>query len=343
MDVLRKGFDSFYDFIKPGVFFATAKNPEFAHHLFVGALNGLKTFGLSGLVLDNEANNRSNSYFVSNAAGFNKNGEIDPRLMKLLGFDRVVVGTVTADAWKGANKPRIMRFPKTGSLVNWMGLPGIGVEKVARRLEKYGEHGIPLTVNLMSTPEKKGNAVLKDLRRTIRRLREAPYVSRFELNISCPNTHGADGSIDARGEYTNQLEGMLGVVREEIMGGQKFYLKVSPDISRDDVDNLVRVGEEQGVEGYTIANTTTNHNPNYIGVSLGKGGASGNAVWDSSVRTQKYFANRVGNDVELIACGGINSVERMKTRYAIGNCNEIQIFTPLIFKGTGLLRKLRWG
>lgn len=58
-------------------------------------------------------------------------------------------------------------------------------------------------------------------------------------------------------------------------------------------------------------------------------------------RTQSYFADRVKNNVKLIGCGGISSVERMRERLEIGNCKEIQIFTPLIFEGTGLLRKLR--
>ena len=74
-----------------------------------------------------------------------------------------------------------------------------------------------------------------------------------------------------------------------------------------------------------------------------EGGASGNAVYNPSKKIQKYFAERVGENVKLIACGGINSVEKMNERLAIGNCSEIQLFTPLIYEGTGLLRKLRAG
>jgi dihydroorotate dehydrogenase len=73
------------------------------------------------------------------------------------------------------------------------------------------------------------------------------------------------------------------------------------------------------------------------------GGGSGDVVYSPSVVTQKSFADRVGKDVKLIACGGISSVERANERREIGNCNEIQIFTPLIFEGTELLRKLRTG
>lgn len=343
MDALREKFDGFYDFIKLVIFGATAHDPEIAHHLFVNSLRLMKAFGLSELVLDNKANRLNQGYDIANGAGFNKNGEIDPRLMRLLGFDRVVVGTVTADPWKGNPKPRIKRFPKTGSLVDWMGLPGIGAERVARKLKRYGNHEVPLTINLMSTPEKSGYAVLEDLQKTVSAFRDMKYVYGFELNISCPNTHGKDGAIDARRENLAQLDEMVDVVRSGMKLGQSLYLKVSPDSTEKDVDDIVSVGEKHVVNGYTTANTTTNHYSMYVTQKMEKGGASGNAVWDSSTRTQGYFADRVGDDVKLIACGGINSVGRAKERCEIGNCKEIQIFTGLIFEGTGLMRKLRSG
>ena len=120
-------------------------------------------------------------------------------------------------------------------------------------------------------------------------------------------------------------------------------MKVSPDSSEEDVDDIVGVGGEYLVNGYTTGNTTSEHDSKYITRKIGKGGASGDAVWEPSKRVQGYFADRVGEGVRLIACGGINSVGRAKERCEIGNCDEIQIFTGLIFEGTGLLRKLRKG
>ena len=344
MDILRKCFDEVYNLIKPGVFWATNDNPELAHGLFVNSLRGLRKVGLSGLVLDNSSNSMSPGCVISNGAGFVRDAEINPRDMKYLGFDRVVIGSVSAEACDGNDfMPRVWRFPKTRSLVNCMGGAGVGAYEVVRRLRGYGEHGVPLTINLMVTPGKEGSEALLDLGSTVLALRGVPYVKRFTLNVSCPNTRGKDGKIDARNEHVGQLDGMLDVVEYHIYNNQDLYVKVWPDLNEAGVDEIVGICEGHRVNGYVVGNTTTEHLPKYISESPGKGGASGDAVWDASVRVQKYFADRVGDDVKLIACGGSNSVERMEKRCAIGKCSEVQIFTGLIFKGPRLLRELRSG
>lgn len=341
MDVLRKGFDCFYNFIKPIVFKTTVKNPEKAHELFVGLCRSLYKTRLEKLVFDNKTNYNDLPYELSNAAGFNKDAEIPPTVLRYLGFDRVVIGTVTNDLWEGNPKPRVKRFVETESLVNWAGLHGIGAKKIAKRLSKYGDHKVPLTINLISTPEKKGNELLKDLKETIFTLKDLPYVDRFELNISCPNTFCSGGVLDARQEYRNQLSDMLDVVQESINPEQDLYLKISPDLDERGVDEILTISNKYKIQGFTLTNSTTNHKPEYIPISPGKGGASGNAVYDDSLNVQKLFSKKVGQNIKIIACGGINSVSRFKERTSFGNVKEIQIYAPLIFSGTSLLKKLR--
>lgn len=343
MDVLRSGFDGFYDLAKRRVFRMTKNDPRVAKKLFINSLRGLRACGLDRLVLDNETNHIESPYVISNAAGFLKDAELDPRTVGFMGLDRAVIGTVTGDPWDGNSGRTMWRFPGTKFFVNREGLPGVGVKEVVRRLEGYGSHGVPLTINLMSTPGKTGDKLLEDLRKTSLFVRDIPYVDRLELNISCPNTRNKSGSLDARAENAAMVYDMISVVSKDILSRQELYVKVSPDSSEEEWDDIIRAGEKYGVAGYTTANTTRNHDVKYVTEKLEEGGASGDAVWDASVRTQEYFAKRVGSDVKLIGCGGINSVERMNERLAIGNCDEIQIFTPLIFEGTGLLRKLREG
>jgi len=341
MNLLRKTFDFAYDTFKTSLFDLTGNDPELPHEVFIKFSKALSNLGLEKTLLDNDSNYVNPGFHISNAAGFNKNAEVSPNLLKYLGFDRVVIGTVTYDPWKGNDRPRMVRFPETESLVNWMGLPGIGAEKVAERLSNYIDTKVPLTINLMSTPGKKGDAVLKDLEGTVKAFKFFPFVDRFELNISCPNTHSSSGKIDARKEYQKQLADMLEIVLSTSFPEKQTYLKVSPDLDAEGVNEILEVSNDYKVTGFTTTNTTTNHDSRFIINSPGKGGASGNAVYESSLRVQKEFNSRIkDNEYRLIACGGINSLERAKERMAYG-ASEIQIFTPLIFKGPKLLRTLR--
>ncbi len=342
MEILRKSFDAFYDAIKPAVFWATKKDPEKAHELFVNFCRFLHTLKLERIVLNNPSNKKSHEFKISNAAGFNKNGEIHPNVLKYLGFDRAVIGTVTYDEWKGNPRPRTKRFPETESLVNWMGLPGIGADRVAETVYFYGKHSMPLTVNIMATPGKQGDELLRDLKDTVDELKYLRNIDRFELNVSCPNTH-LDGKIDARNHYQSQLSQMLYVVFKSKHDYQSCDVKVSPDLDEAGIEQTVEVLSHYPARAVVTANTSTNHLPEFIPDSPGKGGASGNAVYPASLRTQTKFYDEIHKrnlPLELVACGGINSLKRAAERLAAG-AEEIQIYTPLIFKGTKILREFR--
>jgi dihydroorotate dehydrogenase len=340
MDILRKGFDGFYNVIKPVVFGLTRKNPKVAHRIFSKSLKLMRELDLSDLVLDNSANYIDKNFVLSNAAGFAKDGEFHPLDLKLLGFDRAVYGTITGDPWEGNSGQTIWRFPKTFSAVNREGLPGIGCEAFASVAKNFGYHDVPITINLMSTPGKSNEEILKDLKKTVFATRRIRCVDRYELNPSCPNTFNTCGNIDARKENISRLSDMIGTVRDSSFYWQEVYVKVSPDSNDNECDNIIEAGKHVDINGYVVTNTTRRHDINYIPMVFSEGGGSGDAVYYLSLKKQKYFADRVG-DKKLIACGGIRSIDKLKERLEIGNCNEAQIFTPLIFEGTGLLRKLR--
>ena len=339
MKLLRQSFDAFYDLIKYPVFWATRKDPETAHNLFTWFCRTLHKTRLEDILLGHPESKRTCSVPISNAAGFNKNAEIPPQVLRAFGFDRVVVGTVTYDAWDGNPRPRVIRFPQTNSMINWMGLPGIGAKGVRANLKQYinPKDFVPVTINVMATPEKYREEDLEDLSQTIFYLNDIPCIDRIELNISCPNT-----SLP-RGEYQRQLDSMLGVVGQSRRPDQVIYIKVSPDLEESDVDQILEVSGSHDVTGFTTTNTTTNHHQEFIPESPGKGGASGDAVYEASLRVQRLFVDKIaraGNDYRLIACGGINSPARVQERLR-HEASEIQIYTPFIFSGPRLLRKLK--
>lgn len=348
MDAIRYSFDMFYDGIKPLVFRWTDKDPQKAHELFTFFCKFLHNGHLEKFVLDNESNNFHPPFELSNAAGFNKNGDFPPSVLHYLGFDRVVVGTVTNNKWNGNPRPTMRRYPATESMVNWTGLPGDGARIVAQKLADYGNHRVPITINFMSTPMKQGDELLKDLEGTMLATRDLPCVDRFELNVSCPNTPAKSGVMDAREENLQMLDAMLRVVETYAYPQQEIYFKVSPDSTQADVDDTADIAKNHKVNGIVTANTSTKHDRKYISVSPefnGKqvGSVSGNAVYTESLETQKLYdvkRKELGQDWKLIACGGINSLNKVKERLEHG-AEGIQIYTPLVFSGPKLVRQLR--
>ncbi|OIO80195.1 hypothetical protein AUJ84_04080 [Candidatus Pacearchaeota archaeon CG1_02_32_132] len=361
MKLLRKAVEVGYQLRRDGIFERTKENVKLAHDEFVRLARWVDSRGLSKILLNCRENRKDLGFEISNAAGFDKNGNIPPVFLKYLGFDRIVIGTVTYDKYDGNSGNTIKRYPETESLVNWMKLPGPGAKPVADNMNEFGEHGVPVTVNLMSTPEKQGDELLRDLEGTVLETRDLHKVSRFELNISCPNTHSSTGG-DSRNEYQSGMLDMVKVVRGAMHIGQELDIKVSPDLGWQDVQDIVRIcaeynkksainlpggGNLEGIRAFTTTNTTAIYDPRFITSPPnpeGRGGASGEALYKRASDVQSMFEDfiRMGNyKLYINACGGINSAERAKERTKGEDVVGIQIFTPLIFKGPRLLRELR--
>lgn len=328
MEAIRNIIDSIY-FVTKHLFFLINENK--AHRLFTSFSQITVKLGLEKILFDNKDNYKDSLIPISNSAGFNKNGDIPLNFLKYLGFDRIVVGSVTAEPYSGNPEPNIKRFKKTESMVNWMGLPGKGAEYVAEKIQLYNS-SVPVTINLVSTPET--NKPLEDLAKTVQLTRDIANIDRYELNISCPNKEKISN-------YKEVLKEQIEVIKSEKRKTQIIYVKVSPDLNENEIDIILETLYDNKVKGITTTNTTALHDPKYITKNLAKGGASGNAVYNKSLETQKKFYERNTNSsLNIIACGGIDSEERLMERIRYG-ASEIQIFTPLIFKGPKLIRKLR--
>jgi dihydroorotate dehydrogenase len=341
MDLARACFDGFYDSIKRLIFSATKNDPEKAHELFAWSCRVLYNTGLGSFLLDNKHNRGNPGFTLANAAGFNKNADIPPKILRLLGFDRCIIGTVTAEKWQGNDKAkgyygkqRIIRFPKTESMVNWLELPNISAERIVDKLWTYEGDTTPITVNLMATPDKKGDAALRDLESTVGSLRNIPFIDRFELNISCPNI-SENGIV-----YQERTKEMIGTIQQVKHPWQDLDVKVSPDLTEGDIDSILNAVDGLGIRAFTTTNSTTSYDSRCITEQIDKGGASGNAVYAASLKVQKLFYEKTGGCVKLNACGGINSAARARERLEQG-ASEIQILTPFIFCGPRLLRDIR--
>jgi dihydroorotate dehydrogenase len=366
MQGVRELADRLYDRYRDTIFARTAHNPELAHEHAVKLGRIVDKLHLSRFLLDNDANSYGAVRFA-NAAGSNKNADIPPRVLKYFGFDVNIIGTVTYDSWGGnplsTEMPtRIWRFPP-GSLVNWLGLPGVGAQKVAQRMNEYGPRIMRTRASIMSTPGKSGQNQIDDIVNSIQTVDSC--VDEYELNISCPNTEHAAVPHDARDAYKRTLNLIVGHAVNATT--KPIYVKLSPDMTEEEVGDTLAVCSlsdfstlgidihalpvipgtpvHKGIVGFTVSNTTTERVTNKIPAEQKNGGASGDAVYKRAAQVQSWIEAEIERNYKtsswtINAVGGISSVTRFLERTANPRVKEVQLYTPLIYKPS-LIRTLR--
>jgi len=316
-------------------------DPEFIHDKFTSYMKALHKKGWDKFLFDNPANYTKSRIQLSNAAGMNKNGDIHPLTMKYIGFERMVIGTVTGEQCDGNDlEKRIWRFKKQEALVNDLGLPGIGAKGVAENIMNYGMRDMPLTINVMPTPKylkNFGQEAIDDIKTTMEATRYLQHVDRFELNISCPNTGGKEDQIDARNKYIKHLPQMLEVSLGMLKDHQRLDVKISPDSDLETVDQQCEIFKRYDIAA--IVATNTSKDKSLIKGYPGSGGVSGVPLYKKSLAMQKLIHEKLPNH-KIIGVGGIKSTRRVHGKLEHGAI-EIQVFTAMIFRGPYVIRRFR--
>lgn len=267
------------------------------------------------------------------AAGFDKNGVAIPA-WAALGFGFVEIGTVTAKPQPGNPKPRIFRYPEQEALINRLGFNNDGADVIAARLRGLHESGrwpaIPVGINLGKskvTPlEEAGSDYLYSFRLL------APLADYVVLNVSSPNTPG----LRSLQEHST-LEQLLRAVRSENERIRKpVLLKIAPDLSLADLEQIIATSEKNGVAGIIATNTTLDHSA--IPQSLDQtGGLSGRPLREKS--TEFIRAIRAQSQLPIIASGGIFDADSAREKFTAG-AQLIQVYTGYVYRGPGLLREI---
>lgn len=270
---------------------------------------------------------------VGLAAGFDKNGVAIPA-WAALGFGFVEVGTVTAKAQPGNPKPRIFRFPQQQALINRLGFNNDGAEVVAARLRALRESrrwpAIPVGINLGKSKVTPIEQAADDYLYSFRLL--APLADYVVLNVSSPNTPG----LRSLQEH-DALEQLLTAIRRENERAHKpILVKIAPDLSPADLEQIVATCEQNGIAGIIATNTTLDHSS--IPKSLDQtGGLSGRPLREKS--TDFVRAIRARSQLPIIACGGICDAESAREKLRAG-ARLIQVYTGYVYRGPGLLREI---
>jgi dihydroorotate dehydrogenase len=275
---------------------------------------------------------------VGMAAGFDKNGEVPDALLRL-GFGFVEIGSVTPKPQAGNPRPRLFRLERDEAVINRMGFNNDGAVTVLRRLAGRANLGGIVGVNLGANKDSADRVA--DYVRLIDTF--APVASYFTVNISSPNTPGLRNLQQA-----SQLDDLLAkvieardVVREK-SGDTPVLLKVAPDLSLAELDDVVHVARSRGVDGMIVSNTTLAR-PSTLreqGRAKEQGGLSGRPLFRLSTRMVAETFVRVEGAFPLIGVGGIDSGGAALTKIRAG-ASLIQLYSSLVYKGIGLIESIK--
>src|SRR2546430_5216363 len=325
-------------FVRPLLF---SIDPESAHRLTIETLRAashvdlalrflkllhpaLKPKQLFGLSFPNP---------IGLAAGLDKNGVALPA-WAALGFGFAELGTVTAHAQPGNPKPRIFRLTEQDALINRLGFNNDGADVIAQRLRKLRQSGrwrqMPIGINIGKSMKTSVADAIEDYVYSFHRLRE--FAGYIVLNISSPNTPGLR---ELQGSAP--LTELLSVIGEKNLITRKPVLvKIAPDLTPDELDQIVSTCEANKVAGIIATNTTLDHS-SIPTARDEKGGLSGGPLREKSTALIRAIATR--STIPIVASGGIMDPDSALEKIDAG-AQLIQLYTGLIYRGPGLVREI---
>jgi dihydroorotate dehydrogenase len=268
------------------------------------------------------------------AAGFDKNARAWPAAAAL-GFGHVEIGTVTALAQGGNERPRMFRYPAEEAVINRMGFNNDGAEAVAARLARQpgpGRRRIPLGVNLGKSKVTDIEKATEDYLASFALL--AGQADYLVLNVSSPNTPGLRQLQDE-----SRLRELLGAVtranrdRAAAAGGRRvpLLLKIAPDLTFPQIDAVLGVIAEFSLDG-VIATNTTLARPGWFAQVNEAGGLSGAPLRRRSTEIINYIARATGGRLPIIGVGGITDAVSAGEKLDAG-ATLVQVYTGMVYRG----------
>ena len=314
-------------------------DPEKAHTL---AIKSLK-FNLIPNVFDE---NKNDSIFqtkifnkvldnpIGMAAGFDKNAEVYNALFKL-GFGFVEVGTITPLKQYGNPKPRVFRLVEDEALINRLGFNNHGAEIVKERIKRNKKLGL-LGINI--GPNKDTGDRLNDYLIGLKTFHEeADYIT---INISSPNTENLRNFHEG-GKLQDLLKSVI-VEKKNLNSNIPIAVKVSPDISEDQINQITEILLENEINVVIVSNTSDATRDKLSNIQRHqKGGLSGKPIEEKSNILINKFYKLLKGKIKIIGVGGVDSGQAAYDKFIAG-ADFVQLYTGMVFKGpniAGIIKK----
>ncbi len=323
-------------------------DPEKVHHFATGFLKFLFAVPGLGKAVTNYATVKDKSLErelfglkfknpVGIAAGFDKNAAFYNELGNL-GFSFVEIGTVTPKGQPGNPIPRLFRLPEDKALINRMGFNNHGLEAAVINLKKRKTKVI-IGGNLGKNTATPNSEAVEDYVTLFKGLFD--YVDYFTVNVSCPNISDLHElqDQDALMEILNSLQ----KINQQKEKPKPILLKVSPDLNNKQLDEVIDIIKQTGIDGVVAVNTTITREGLITDKekvnSIGKGGLSGRPVKDRSTEIIRYLAEKSNKAFPIIGVGGIFTPEDALEKLEAG-ADLVQLFTGFIYEGPFIARKI---
>ncbi len=275
---------------------------------------------------------------VGLAAGFDKDGKLYKELGNY-GFGFIEVGTVTPLAQPGNEKPRLFRLPADQALINRMGFNNEGVDALVERLKKRRHKGLIIGGNIGKNKATPNEKAVEDYLICFEKLFD--HVDYFVVNVSSPNTPNLRALQDK--EPLTKLLSTLQKKNQEQERPKPILLKIAPDLTEDQLDDIVDIVGETGIAGLIATNTTVSREglstPAEEVEKAGAGGVSGKPVRARSTEVIRYLRQRSGETFPIIAVGGIFTAADAQEKLNAG-ASLVQVYTGFIYEGPAMVKRI---
>jgi dihydroorotate dehydrogenase len=265
------------------------------------------------------------------AAGFDKNAEVPDALLGL-GFGFVEIGSVTPRPQEGNPRPRLFRLSEDRGVINRMGFPGQGLEAARSRLAARPRRGF-VGVNVGANKDSSDRAA--DYVACSVAL--APYADYLVCNVSSPNTPGLR-NLQGRAQLSDLLKRTQDAIAAKPV---PLVVKIAPDATDDDLDDIVAVCRDLRMDGIIVGNTTLSRPPSLRSARREEtGGLSGAPLTALSTDVLRRTARRVEGQFPLVGTGGIGSGADAYAKLRAG-ASLVQLYSAMVYEGPPLIRRIK--
>ena len=315
----------------------TRFDPENVHHFVAGCLKFGSKIGVTKIFRLRKSQTREVEAFglkfagpFGLAAGFDKNGELIIPLSDL-GFSHIEVGTVTAKAQPGNEKPRLFRLTEDRALINRMGFNNDGASALAARLTKLRETNKSLPIIGVNIGKSKITPIedaVSDYETSAKLL--APLADYIAVNVSSPNTPGLRSLQDVE-----SLKPILEAVMKQAKS-KPVLVKIAPDLANEDISEIAKLALSLGLAGVIATNTTISRTglktDSRKVEEIGAGGLSGLPVQARSLEVLKLLNQVLAGRIAIVSVGGVETWSDVAERLALG-ATLVQGYTGFIYQG----------